>query len=87
MSEWKQGAAARRDQRATKTDAVPPYRSRKDRKRWCKGKVGVEHVTKVMPAFPQYPDGFLGLGKWKIDVCEKCGRHVRFYSEGDKTYL
>lgn len=27
---------------------MPRYRARKDRKRWCRGKVGVEHVPKVV---------------------------------------
>jgi hypothetical protein len=29
------------------TDAPPPHRSKKDRRRWCRGKVGTEHVQVV----------------------------------------
>lgn len=29
------------------TPEVPPHRARKARRKWCRGKVGVEHVTDI----------------------------------------
>ena len=29
------------------TQEVPPHRSKKDRKKWCRGKVGVEHEPEI----------------------------------------
>lgn len=76
MSEWKQGAAARRDARATKTDEESRRRGRrrKSTRRWCKGKVGVEHVTKPVEEFRMF-------GKvWGRDECIRCHKHVKHWS-------
>lgn len=46
------------------------HRAKKDRKRWCKGKVGREHVYEYR-AFPNHSwAGFSISG----DVCKNCGR-------------
>lgn len=72
-SEWKEGANKRRDFRHSKSDPeVPKYKNKKDTKRWCKGKVGVEHDLVRVP--------------WKgaptvaqVDECTKCGKNIGFY--------
>lgn len=79
MSEWKAGAAQRRDERATKTD-LPTRRSRgkKDTRRWCRGKVGVEHVT--LPVI-----WFSMLGStYGWDECTNCRKKFRWV-ETDKS--
>jgi hypothetical protein len=53
MSDRKAAAAKRRDARATKVEAETiraPGGHRKDRKKWCRGKAGVEHVPVCMKA-------------------------------------
>lgn len=76
MSEWKQGAAARRDERAAKTDKSPRHRAKKDTRHWCKGKVGVEHVTRAVELFPAR----WGLKAIWRDECINCGRHVCWHN-------
>lgn len=72
LSEWKQGAAKRRDARATKDE--PRKRRvhrRKDTVRWCRGKVGVEHVTETVAKFKLLPT-------YVVDRCVNCGKEMRF---------
>lgn len=45
MSKWDD--EPRRDELRAHVRDVAPHRSRKDRRRWCRGKVGVEHVLDV----------------------------------------
>ena len=44
---------------------VPRHRSKKDKKRWCKGKVGVEHEVEV-------------IYKWWFSChrCKNCGKWI-----------
>ncbi len=44
----------------------------KDTKRWCRGKVGREHVWVVKPAWPNLGNRFVE------DVCQGCGKKMRF---------
>lgn len=75
-SSWKKSAADRRDARNTKSpEASKPVPSKKDTKRWCKGKVGVEHklecrdyvATKNAPEY---------LNRWKLLICTACGKEL-----------
>lgn len=78
MSEWREQANKRRDERQTKVSAIrPPGGSTKDTKRWCRGKPGREH----QPACKDYNDikkvdHFKG---WKTLVCEACGKQMDHY--------
>lgn len=45
MSDWDD--EPRLDERRASAPDVPRHRSRKNRRRWCRGKVGVEHVLDV----------------------------------------
>ena len=78
MSEWKEGSAQRRDRRHTKDDITTPHRSSKNTRKWCKGRVGVHHVTKEVVIFT----GFMEImgGVWCHEVCEVCGKNVRKYA-------
>jgi len=76
MSERKADAAKRRDERATKGPEDEPSsgtRKHKDKKRWCKGKVGVEHTPVCVP----YRRARLSLDEhnsWCELVCSTCGK-------------
>lgn len=85
MSEWRVGAARRRDARNTRSPAEVPKgaaaNAKKNTKRWCRGKVGVEHKPKCV----DYAETkFIGDGHslkrlytgWKLLVCTECGREL-----------
>lgn len=76
--DWNARANARRDFRATKVPETPgPGKgSRKDTKRWCKGKVGREHVGVCMNRYEKY------LIEWRELVCKNCGRRLDTYYGG-----
>jgi hypothetical protein len=88
MSEWKAGAAARRDARATKDEPVAVRHPRKNRKRWCKGKVGVEHrpVIERDPFWDKYgacqPRGWWS-GCYHWERCTVCGKVLRRFLGAD----
>lgn len=54
-----------------------PWPARKNTKRWCRGKEGIEHVPKCMP----YGDGAaLFLKEWRALVCVTCGKQMDYYA-------
>lgn len=83
------GAAARRDSRHTLGSDAAKTRSnpnKRDTKRWCKGKVGIEHK----PAVKTYAEiknwqGIKGLAKgdiwqgWLVQYCSTCGKELDHY--------
>jgi hypothetical protein len=72
-SEWKQGSIERRDFRSSKSGPeVARKKSKKDTKKWCKGKVGVEHQLNRVPwkGAPNIAD---------VDECTKCGKNFGFF--------
>lgn len=80
MSDWKQGAAKRRDERHTHGDPqAGKHRSKKDRRRWCGGKPGVEHEFLWRGLGDEKYSGRPALAKtlniWEIKVCQKCGKN------------
>ena len=75
---WRLGAAEVRDARHVHNgpEVVGGPAKRKDTKRWCKGKVGREHVLQVRDATE--------LGKHRfsqslVRFCTKCGKEVDTY--------
>ena len=84
MSERKAEAAQRRDARATpgpEDEKSSGVRKHKDKKRWCKGKVGVEHTPACMPYKHRYPSTVMGGAqtRWRELVCTKCGKILDYY--------
>lgn len=71
MSDWTESANKRRDARHTKgPERSRPKPAKKDTKKWCRGKVGVEHEPKCMQGrFPEY----------RILACVKCGKELDHY--------
>ena len=86
---WKETVAERRDTRADSSQpADQRIRKRKpNRKKWCRGKVGVEHK----PACRDYGDVKAHIGSrgtttgkmyyegWKVLVCEECGKELELW--------
>lgn len=94
MSDWKDGANKRRDERHTKNPdepekGTPKLPKKKDTKRWCKGKVGVEHQLKCY-SYDELKNKNSSLagsfGKdWKILACTVCGKEIdRWYPFGSR---
>ena len=83
MKSWKEGAVARRDARHTSVPDAPRTRSipnRRDTKRWCKGKIGVEHVLAIKSyrdlKGDDSPQVFSG---WLVRYCSVCGKETDLY--------
>lgn len=80
---WKEEANKRRDARASKDEVIREKSSiRKDTKKFCKGKVGKEHILVVKNYFelkepaskPPYPDRY-------VLFCSKCGKEIDIFYE------
>jgi hypothetical protein len=56
------------DRRAAELPVTRPPRAKKDRARWCRGKVGVEHEYRYVR--PGEVAGF----RWIEEACANCGR-------------
>jgi hypothetical protein len=77
VSSWKERSIVRRDTRQAKVQNIrPPGRSGRNTKKWCRGKVGVEH----QPACISYDewenrtDTSRWSKDWKVLVCSGCGK-------------
>jgi hypothetical protein len=81
MSDWKESAAKRRDDRNTKSpesnDKSAKPSKKKNTKKWCKGKEGTPHK----PECRKYED-VKGVRKssiftgWRVLVCTTCGKEL-----------
>jgi len=54
----------------------PPGGSRKNTKKWCRGKVGVQHKLECRK-YNEAPSAL--SSSWRILVCAKCGKHFDYY--------
>lgn len=74
---WKASGIKRKDFRNTKNgpEVIKP-RSKKNTKRWCRGKVGKEHKIIHQP-HPTY--GKFGT---HVDRCDECGKELKTYWPG-----
>lgn len=93
MSDWKRTAVERRDERNIKGPEInKPSPAKKNTKKWCKGKVGREHKTRVMDgeekgSFVQRNDSskFVIMQKWRYLICTVCGKELDiYYGIGEK---
>jgi hypothetical protein len=85
-SNWKEGSVKRRDARHTKSSdehrtTVP---NKRNTKKWCKGKVGVEHKPKCMKYSEVKRSGKL-FDTWRILVCTVCGKELGTYYNTKKN--
>lgn len=83
----KQESVDRRDARNIKDDPKPkPTSSKKNTKRWCKGKKGQEHTPECMSYYNakgipmDYLESsmFSAVG-WRILVCRRCGKELDYF--------
>lgn len=82
MSAWKERAIARRDERQTKVQSVrPPAPSKKNTKKWCRGKVGREHKPVCVPydEWENRPEGSEFAKDWKLLVCSECEKQLDYW--------
>jgi hypothetical protein len=73
-SEWRESANKRRDERHTKAEIERiPSRRKKNKQKWCKGKVGVLHTGVWQARKPFVTLGGDDLHKNQREfVCSKC---------------
>jgi hypothetical protein len=86
-SKWYGGESAPRDIRRTDPVHPPKPPGKKDRAKWCRGKVGVEHTPEVMIPVNSWSRSFgrtCGPISWDPTrwacyhslVCTTCGKHL-----------
>ena len=83
MSDWRKRAVLCRDFRASNGEPAPPIpvtNAKKSTKKWCKGKVGIEHELELVDD-PHWV-GKAFIKKYTIDKlerCKNCGKHFNIY--------
>ncbi len=63
-------------------DEVPKHRNSRKTRRWCKGKVGVEHKPKCVDyqAVKRWAGAHVALKDWKLLICTVCGKELDTWS-------
>ena len=90
-SSWREQSADRQAVRNEKSDDTPKTRgvaNKRDTKRWCRGKSGVEHklvVSSLTDAHKDYGMSTTFAG-WYIRYCSKCGKEFAMYSPPLRGY-
>jgi hypothetical protein len=84
MSDRKISSAKRRDERSQKVpDQTTPHRASKNKKKWCKGKVGIPHqpvCRKFVEVKKTEFRSTLSISDtWRILVCSECGKDLDYY--------
>lgn len=59
-------------------DEIPKHRSKKNTKKWCKGKEGREH----QPIWEENKKYSIPQSIWLIYRCTQCNKEIDFYYEG-----
>lgn len=76
MSYGRESANRRRDARQAKVpDVRAPSVTRRDTKKWCRGKIGVEHKP-VCVAYNDLKNSSVHAPDWKILICTACGKQL-----------
>jgi hypothetical protein len=83
----REGIPSVSDRRRTDQDPERKPKSKKDTKRWCKGKVGREHVGEIVYN-PMWGNPVCGVSTWMkhskrwschhMDACKNCGKRLRW---------
>jgi hypothetical protein len=74
-SSWRGRAVHRRDERQTALpDIRPPSASKKDTKKWCRGKVGTPHKLVCKPFGELKNQSWSRDSEWKVLVCRDCDK-------------
>jgi hypothetical protein len=78
MSDWKERAIRRRDERHTAAPEVKrPSGSKRNTKKWCRGVVGREH-TPVATTYNELKRATHGTG-WHVLICSTCKKELDNY--------
>ena len=72
MSEWKESANRRRDERRTAVSVRAPAATKKNTKRWCRGVVGRAH----QPECKKHKE----FKNWYNYQCCVCGKVLDYYT-------
>lgn len=83
--EWDKKSADRRDTRNDKStpEVGKSKPGKKNTKKWCRGKEGVEHKLKCVD-YNSVKSTYVGLNTglakgWKLLICETCGKELERY--------
>jgi len=82
MREYQLGNVEHRDfQHDHSTEAKPVSLSRKERRRWCKGKEGVAHQTVCRPydEVKGLKGVFWSSNNWRVLYCKACGKELAYW--------
>lgn len=72
-SDYRESSIKRRDVRHTAVPEIrPPSASKRNTKRWCRGKPGVEHKP-VCVGYNEHK-GVKFAPDWRLLLCEACGK-------------
>jgi hypothetical protein len=79
----RQGVPSVSDRRRTDQDPERKPKAKKDTKRWCKGKVGREHVGEIVfnPIWGNPSCGPSWGNRWfchHAEICKNCGKRIRW---------
>jgi hypothetical protein len=77
VSDYRESANKRRDERQQKCDVRAPSVSKKDTKKWCRGKIGVEHEPECVD-YDQHKRSAIG-SSWKLLVCKNCNKELDYW--------
>jgi hypothetical protein len=61
-----------------KDDEIPKHKSRKNTRKWCKGKEGVEH----QPIWEKNEKFSWTESTWLVYRCQRCAKEIETYYEG-----
>jgi len=61
-----------------KDDEIPKHRSKKNTKKWCKGKEGKVH----QPIWEKNDKYSWSQSLWLVYRCKECGKEINSYYEG-----
>jgi len=82
MTDWNERARIRRNVRQAPAESdVPKAHGNRDTRRWCRGKVGVEHKL-VVASRDQLGKGYGApvFEPWLVRYCATCGKEFDSYS-------
>lgn len=88
MSDWRESANKRRDERQTKVEPRAHARRKPNRKKWCKGKVGIPHKAVWQKRRPWVlPSGTDVHKNDREYVCAVCKKVLDYWWKGWNTLM
>lgn len=78
-SDWKESNIKHRDSKQVKDNPEVKHPGKKNTKKWCKGRVGREHVVKTVPMAEVWT-WISPTSQWNwgtIDICTVCKKQIK----------